>query len=65
MCHGPQYLDTGKTDLYGDNMHMSAASTVPDQVHRRRWSILAVSCLAVFVTLLDGTIVNIALPSLA
>jgi EmrB/QacA subfamily drug resistance transporter len=32
---------------------------------RRRWAALAVVCLAVFVTLLDGTIVNIALPSLA
>lgn len=32
---------------------------------RRRWLVLAVLCLAVFVTVLDGTIVNIALPSLA
>ena len=31
----------------------------------RRWAILAVSCLAVFVTVLDGTIVNVALPSLS
>ncbi len=31
----------------------------------RRWAILAVVCLAAFVTVLDGTIVNIALPSLA
>jgi EmrB/QacA subfamily drug resistance transporter len=31
----------------------------------RRWAILAVVCLAVFVTVLDGTIVNIALPSLS
>ena len=28
----------------------------------RRWLVLAVLCLAVFVTVLDGTIVNIALP---
>lgn len=33
--------------------------------HTRRWAILAVVCLAVFVTVLDGTIVNVALPSLA
>ncbi len=33
--------------------------------HPRRWAILAVVCLAVFVTVLDGTIVNVALPSLA
>ena len=31
----------------------------------RRWAALAVLCLAVFVTVLDGTIVNVALPSLA
>jgi hypothetical protein len=31
----------------------------------RRWSALAVVCLAVFVTTLDGTIVNIALPTRA
>jgi EmrB/QacA subfamily drug resistance transporter len=36
-----------------------------DAVHARRWGILAVVCLAVFVTVLDGTIVNVALPSLA
>lgn len=33
--------------------------------HPRRWAVLAVVCLAVFVTVLDGTIVNVALPSLA
>lgn len=33
--------------------------------HQRRWATLAVMCLAVFVTVLDGTIVNVALPSLA
>jgi len=36
-----------------------------DAVHRRRWAILGIVCLAVFVTVLDGTIVNIAIPSLA
>jgi EmrB/QacA subfamily drug resistance transporter len=39
--------------------------TAADPVHARRWAILAVVCLAVFVTVLDGTIVNVALPSLA
>ncbi|HWL45336.1 MAG TPA: DHA2 family efflux MFS transporter permease subunit [Ilumatobacter sp.] len=33
--------------------------------HPRRWAILAVASLAVFITVLDGTIVNVALPSLA
>lgn len=36
-----------------------------DQIHRRRWPILAVVSLAVFVTVLDGTIVNVALPTLS
>ena len=30
-----------------------------------RWWVLAVTCLAVFITILDGTIVNVALPSLS
>ena len=46
-------------------MHMRANPTVPDQVHERRWAILGIVALSVFVTVLDGTIVNIALPSLA
>ena len=36
-----------------------------DLGHPRRWAALAVVCLAVFVTVLDGTIVNVALPSLS
>lgn len=39
-------------------------TTAPD-ADPRRWLILAVVCLSVFVTVLDGTIVNVALPSLA
>ena len=35
----------------------------PKPAHR--WAVLSVLCLSVFVTVLDGTIVNIALPSLA
>jgi EmrB/QacA subfamily drug resistance transporter len=38
---------------------------VRQPAHDRRWATLAVVCLAVFVTVLDGTIVNVALPSLA
>jgi EmrB/QacA subfamily drug resistance transporter len=36
-----------------------------DLGHPRRWAVLAVVSLAVFVTVLDGTIVNVALPTLA
>src|SRR5262245_15614654 len=35
------------------------------RLHGRRWAVLAVLCLAVFVTVLDGTIVNVALPRLS
>ena len=38
---------------------------VDDALHGRRWMILAVVSLAVFVTVLDGTIVNVAIPTLA
>ena len=38
---------------------------VADRIHERRWLTLAVLCLASFVTVLDGTIVNVALPSLS
>lgn len=54
------------------NQH-SPAKSVADHVddatrwpgHERRWATLVVVCLAVFVTVLDGTIVNVALPSLS
>ncbi len=38
---------------------------IPVLTPRRRGVVLAVLCLAVFVTVLDGTIVNVALPTLA
>ncbi|HSL58927.1 MAG TPA: DHA2 family efflux MFS transporter permease subunit [Acidimicrobiales bacterium] len=38
--------------------------TPPPVVERRRWAVLAVVCLSVFVVVVDGTIVNVALPSL-
>lgn len=44
----------------------TASSAIATDVgSSRRWAVLAVVCLAVFVTVLDGTIVNVALPSLA
>lgn len=37
----------------------------PDQVSpRRRWLVLAICCLSVFIVGLDSTIVNVALPSI-
>jgi EmrB/QacA subfamily drug resistance transporter len=34
-------------------------------VHARRWAILGVLCLSVFLALIDNTIVNVALPSIS
>jgi len=36
----------------------------PDTIHRRRWAILAVLSMSVFVIVVDGTIVNVALPTM-
>src|SRR6476469_5421372 len=33
-------------------------------VHERRWVILAVLCLSLFISVLDDTIMNVTLPSL-
>lgn len=41
-----------------------SAETTADTIHQRRWMILGVLCLSVFVVIMDGTIVNVALPSL-
>ena len=37
----------------------------PDRVHARRWWTLAVLCLSLLVVVVDNTIVNVALPTLA
>jgi EmrB/QacA subfamily drug resistance transporter len=36
-----------------------------ETVHRRRWAILAVLCLSVFLAVVDNTIVNVALPTIS
>lgn len=41
------------------------APTDAATVHGRRWAILAVLCLSVFLALVDNTIVNVALPSIS
>lgn len=35
------------------------------QIHQRRWKILAVLCMSVFLAVVDNTIVNVALPTLS
>jgi EmrB/QacA subfamily drug resistance transporter len=41
------------------------ASSDADAVHARRWAILAVLCLSVFLAVVDNTIVNVALPRIS
>ena len=53
-----------ETDTVKIDRTPSLASTT-QTMNPRRWVVLAVLCVAVFVTTLDGLIVNIALPSLA
>jgi EmrB/QacA subfamily drug resistance transporter len=42
-----------------------APTVVPAAGHDRRWMILPVLCLSVFLVVVDNTIVNVALPSLS
>ena len=53
------------TALVDGDIERDVGAADADRGHPRRWSVLAVVSFAVFVTVLDGTIVNVALPSLA
>ena len=44
---------------------MRAALRDPELVHRRRWLTLGVLCVSLLVIVLDNTILNVALPTLA
>ena len=46
-----------------DTLAPSPPTSPPDS--RRRWLVLGVLCASVFVVVLDGTIINVALPTLA
>ncbi|MEV5953323.1 MFS transporter [Streptomyces sp. NPDC051987] len=46
-------------------MAVNQAPTIPEAIHRRRWLILAVLLLSVLVTVLDFSILNVALKTLA
>ncbi len=43
---------------------LTTSAAIDPDIHRRRWATLAVLCLSLFVVVMDGTIVNVALPSL-
>jgi EmrB/QacA subfamily drug resistance transporter len=45
-------------------MEVLANQQLSPEVHRRRWAILAVLSMSVFVIVIDGTIINVALPTL-
>ena len=55
----PPHTDLARTAAVGTHDVTNALGP------RGRWAVLAVTCLAVFVTVLDGTIVNVAIPTLA
>ncbi|MFZ9157570.1 MAG: DHA2 family efflux MFS transporter permease subunit [Ilumatobacteraceae bacterium] len=47
-------------------MEVSALTVHPDPiVQRRRWRILAILCLSIFLVVVDNLIVNVAIPTLA
>ena len=58
------YLDSQPTESTGYTGYTGYTEETPVG-HPRRWAALAVVSLGVFITTIDGTIVNIALPSLS
>jgi hypothetical protein len=58
-------LVPGRRGRAGAWLRGRATPAGADQVHARRWAILAVLCLSVFLALIDNTIVNVALPSIS
>ncbi len=46
------------------SQELGTGAFVPEDVHRRRWAILAVLCLSLVLIVMDNTILNVALPSL-
>jgi MFS family permease len=61
----PALPDPGRRGRAGTWLRGRATPTDGDRVHARRWAILAVLCLSVFLALVDNTIVNVALPSIS
>jgi DHA2 family multidrug resistance protein-like MFS transporter len=61
----PPSAVTGRPGRLGAWVRGRSTPTGGDRVHARRWAILAVLCLSVFLALIDNTIVNVALPSIS
>lgn len=54
-----------KQPISGQSQIAESLPGAVDQGHPHRWAVLAVVSFGVFITVLDGTIVNVALPSLS
>jgi EmrB/QacA subfamily drug resistance transporter len=50
--------------LTGSRTGQAASRWTPEEVHARRWATLGVLCLSLLVIVVDGSIVNVALPTL-
>jgi EmrB/QacA subfamily drug resistance transporter len=46
-------------------LFMNSLTSASETIHRRRWGILAVLCISLFIAVVDNTIVNVALPTLS
>ena len=60
----PPQVVPGRRGWTGTWLRGRATPAGGDREHARRWAILAVLCLSVFLALVDITIVNVALPDI-
>lgn len=61
----PSALSSAPSALSAAPAASGATGGAASTVSRRRWLTLAVLCLSLLITVVDGTIVNVALPTLA
>ena len=61
----PPPVVPGRRGRPGTWLRGRATPAGADRVHARRWAILAVLCVSVFLAVVDNTIVNVALPSIS
>jgi EmrB/QacA subfamily drug resistance transporter len=48
-----------------ETTHPDVRTDIDPEIHRRRWAILAVLCMSLFLAVVDNTIVNVALPTIS
>src|SRR6202050_4984316 len=61
----PPLVAPGRRGRAGAWLRGRATPAGADRVQARRWAILAVLCVSVFLAVVDNTIVNVALPSIS